>query len=171
MVSGRIAYAQILCAAIKTVKGELQLNINEGIPFFETIFQNSRYLYLWEAKVKSRILSFDFVLSINSFVTDIDYKNHVLYYKTVISTDEGNVEISDINFNIITGGSGGGSSGGGDMSDLIQNGIFYLPVFIADGVQVYRTLTQYVSEEMGTVTTELSETTYIKVDGTFVERT
>ena len=57
------------------------------------------------------------------------------------------------------------------MENLTQNGIFYLPVAIDGDVQVYRQLREYINADMGGVTTELSEKTYIKnSDGVFVER-
>lgn len=169
MSEGRAAYAVIIDSAIKTQRGELQLNVIEGIPYFETVFQSPVYAEQWKANVERRINSFPFVVSISSFEYEIDFRNHVLKYDVIIETDLGSIEVNDINFKTSTISAGGGE--GGDMANLIQNGEFYLPVYIENGVQVYRKLTQYVSEEIG-VTTELSTETYVKDgSGNFILQT
>ena len=88
----------------------------------------------------------------------------------VVLTDLGTVTIKSIDYNISTVGSHPGE-GGGDMESLIQNGVFYLPVYMENGVQVYRQLKQFIDTTMGGVTTELSEETYIKSAGVFVKQT
>ena len=87
-----------------------------------------------------------------------------------VVTDDGLVTINGIDYSISTIGTHG-SGGGGEMETLVQNGIFYLPVFKENGVQVYRQLRQYVMPNKGGVTTDLSEETYVKnIDGVFVLR-
>lgn len=52
---------------------------------------------------------------------------------------------------------------------LTEDGIFYLPVFKNElEQQVYRRLLQHEDEEMGGITTELSEELYIRQNGHFV---
>lgn len=166
MSYGRAAYAVAIDSAIKTQRGELQLDVVEGIPYFETVFQSPVYAEQWKANVERRVNSFPFVKSIVDFEYEVDFRNHVLKYDMTIETDLGNITVNDINFKTSTISAGGGE--GGDMANLIQNGEFYLPVYLENGTQVYRKLTQFVSEELG-VTTELSNETYIKDgNGNFV---
>ena len=164
MCDGKIAYAQIIEAAILTVKGELQFNVEQGIPYFDTIFLHPNKIALWKAYVIKRVKEFSFVLTVDKFEYDFDYKNHTVNYSMTVSTDEGIVRINSIDYSISTIGTH--TSGGGDGGEqLIQNGIFYLPVFKKGNVQYYRQLKQYVDEQMGSVTTELSEETYVKNTG------
>lgn len=54
---------------------------------------------------------------------------------------------------------------------LTQDGIFYLPVYVKDDVQYYRQLRQYEDEETHEITTELSDTLYIRENQKFIEYT
>lgn len=170
MCDGKVAYGQIIKAAILTVKGELQFDTEEGIPYFDTIFRSPRKAALWKAYVIKRVNKFSFVNAVTEFDYDFDYKNHVINYTMRIDTDKGVVTINSVDYNVSTIGTHtGGESGGGEQ--LVQNGIFYLPVYIQNTVQIYRQLKQFVDEEEGTVTTELSEETYVKnADGVFVKQ-
>lgn len=168
MAEGKASYAVAIDSAIKTQRGELQLDVFNGIPFFESVFQSPSMLGLWKANVAERVEKFDFVESIEEFEAEIDFKNHVLKFTLEVLTDLGYVRVNDINFNISTIRPGGNSGEEENMASLIQDGIFYLPVFKEGSIQIYRQLKQNVSEEMG-VTTELSEELYIKNgQGTFV---
>lgn len=66
--SGVQAYADILKAAILTQTGELQLDPDRGIPYFETVFENPRYLSLWAAYIERTVKSFPWVVRIEDFV-------------------------------------------------------------------------------------------------------
>ena len=156
------AYAYIIGDAIRTVKGEIQLNTEAGIPYFATVFDRSDKLNIWKHYVKKRILALDFVTGISQFDAEIIGDDRMLKYDMIVNTIDGEVNIAAVD---PTGTGGGG--GGGGMGGLVQNGIFYLPVFLRDGVQVYRQLKEYYLD--GAVTTELSEETYVKnAEGTFV---
>lgn len=169
MADGRIAQGQILEAAILTVKGELQFDIERGIPYFETIFASQKFAPRWRAKAIERTMEFDWVQSVDSLTYSIDSHEHTINYTMTVTTNLGTVTITGVDYNIITPKPD--SDGGGGMENLTQNGIFYLPVAIEGGVQVYRQLREYINADMGGVTTELSEKTYIKnSDGVFVER-
>jgi hypothetical protein len=170
MADGKIAQGQILEAAILTVKGELQFDLENGIPYFDTIFLSPAKAYLWRASVINRVKKFDWVHEVTQFDHVLDYKNHVVTYTMVVLTDLGTVTIRSIDYNISTVGSHTGEGGGG-MESLIQNGVFYLPVYKENGVQIYRQLKQFIDPNMGGVTTELSEETYIKSAGVFVKQT
>ena len=171
MTDGRYAQAQIIQSAILTVKGELQYDTERGIPYFETIFDHPKKIDLWRAYVIDRVRKFEWVRDITDFTQEFDYSNKIIKYKMTIVTDNGVVHINSIDYSISTIGThGGGGSGGGES--LVQNGIFYLPVFKDGDVQVYRQLKQYVMPDGSGVTTEVSEQTYIKnADGVFVVRT
>lgn len=163
---GRAAYAVVIDSAIKTQRGELQLDKYNGIPFFETVFTNPNYLSLWKSEVEDRIRKFDFVQNVENFETEIDFKQHLLKFDIIVRTDLGDVEVNDVNFNIYTDAQTM-NNGVVDVGNLVQDGIFYLPVYKENGVQVYRQLTQVVSDTG--VSTELSETLYVKNSGgTFV---
>ena len=54
---------------------------------------------------------------------------------------------------------------------LTQDGIFYLPVYVKDDVQYYRQLRQYEDEETHEITTELSDTLYVRENKKFIEYT
>lgn len=54
---------------------------------------------------------------------------------------------------------------------LTQDGIFYLPVYVKDDVQYYRQLRQYDDEETHEITTELSDTLYVRENQKFIEYT
>lgn len=157
------AYAYIIGDAIRTVKGELQLDIEAGIPYFATVFDRSDKLSIWKHYVEKKILSYDFVLGIPKFEVELTNDKSILRYDMTVKTKDGLVNIASVD----PVGQGGGGGGGG-MGGLVQNGIFYLPVFLRDGVQVYRQLKEYNLE--GSYTTELSEQTYIKnSEGIFVQ--
>lgn len=161
MVTDKNAYAYIIGDAIRTVKGELQLDTENGIPYFATVFDRSDKLNIWKHYVEKKILGFDFVTGISQFNAEIIGDDRMLKYDMIVETIDGEVSIAAVD----PTGTGGG--GGGGMGGLVQNGIFYLPVFLRDGVQVYRQLKEYhLGEE---VTTELSEETYVKnAEGIFV---
>lgn len=91
MADGNDARSQIISAALRTRRGELQLDTERGVPYFETIFQSgSRYnIQLWEAYVRKTISEFDFVKSISSFDYDIDYKTGIIRYTLVIEGTDG----------------------------------------------------------------------------------
>lgn len=170
MCDGKVAYAQIIEAAVLTVKGELQFDTEQGIPYFDTIFRSPKRAALWKAYVVDRVKQFSFVSSITQFDYTFDYKNHVINYEMRVNTDKGKVTITSVDYTVSTIGTHtSGGSGGGEQ--LVQNGIFYLPVYMENNVQVYRQLKQYVDDVEGTVTTELSEDTYIKnTSGVFVKQ-
>ncbi len=170
MCDGKIAYAQIIESAVLTVKGELQFDIEQGIPYFDTIFRSAKRAALWKAYVIDRVKQFSFVTSVTSFEYDIDYKNHVINYTMRVNTDKGKVTITSVDYTVSTIGTHT-SSGTGGGEQLTQNGIFYLPVYKQNNIQVYRQLKQYVDDAEGLVTTELSETTYVKdANGVFVKQ-
>ena len=163
MADDKNAYAYIIGDAIRTVKGEIQLDTELGIPYFATVFDRSDKLNIWKHFVNKKILAYDFVTGITKFDAEIIDKD-VIHYDMIVETIDGSVNVNAFD---PAGSGGGGGGGGGDMGGLVQGGIFYLPVFLRNGIQVYRQLKEYNLE--GVVTTELSDETYVKNgEGIFV---
>lgn len=154
--SDKQAYAYILSDAIRTVRGEMQLDSNLGIPYFDTIFKNQNRVNIWKHYVTELVRSYDFVVGIIRFDYEIDSNSKTLKYELEVETVDGNVIITNPDPNGIVDGVGGGCG----MCSLTQEGIFYLPVFLHNGIQIYRQLKEYTLD--GVVTTELSDETYIR---------
>lgn len=163
LATDKNAYAYIIGDAIRTVRGEIQLDTDIGIPYFDTVFDRTQKINIWKHYVEKKILSYNFVTGISDFNVNILDDGEVLSYDMIVETVDGEVSVTSVD----PVGTGGGGGGGCDMCGLIQNGIFYMPVALRDGVQIYRQLKEYNLD--GAVTTELSEETYIKnSEGIFV---
>lgn len=93
--TGKEAYAEILRAAIMTLRGEIQLGIEIGIPYIETVFESYGRIMLWRSAVEDKVNSYSFVKAINSFVHNIDTYNKILHYTLVVETDIGEVTVSN----------------------------------------------------------------------------
>lgn len=162
MADGINAYRLVLEDAIRNCRGELQLDIERGVPHFETIFKSVNGIDIWKSDVRKLILGYEFVESIDSFNVEVDEAKKILNYELIVNTDIGPVSVLS---NDPTGPVDDG--GGEDMGGLIQDGNFYLPVWKRDGVQYYRLLTDAIEPGTDLVATDISETLYIKVDGRF----
>lgn len=92
MVDGKEAYAQIINATMRTVRGELQLNTRKGLPYFETVFENRNLVEIWRSEAVIAITALPFVKKVVSFDCKID--GDVLQYTSTIETDNGTVEIN-----------------------------------------------------------------------------
>lgn len=88
---GSEARTQIISAALRTRRGELQLDIERGIPYFETIFQSGdkSRIQLWEAFVRKTVNEFDFVKSIKSFEYDVNYQTGTITYTLIAESIDG----------------------------------------------------------------------------------
>lgn len=75
--------------ATKTNYGEIILNTQAGIPYFETIFIAHPDIELWKSYMKETILRVPKVLSIEYFKTNEYNKEGVLKYACVINTQYG----------------------------------------------------------------------------------
>ena len=91
-VDGVEAYAVIIGDAIRTVRGELQLDTERGVPYFETVFKSVNGIDIWKNDVRKRVLEFPFVKSIDSF--DVSYANRKLEYTMRLTTDAGDVTVT-----------------------------------------------------------------------------
>ena len=92
VVDGIEAYAVIIRDAIRTVRGELQLDTEHGVPYFETVFKSVNGIDIWKNDVRKRVLEFPFVKSIDSF--DVSYANRKLEYTMRLTTDAGDVTVA-----------------------------------------------------------------------------
>ena len=90
--TGKQAYADIIGDTIRTVSGELQLDVNRGVPYFETVFKSVNGIDIWKNDVRKRVLKFPFVKSIDSF--DVSYANRKLEYTMHLTTDAGDVTVT-----------------------------------------------------------------------------
>ena len=90
--NGKQAYADIIGDAIRTVRGELQLDTGRGVPYFETVFKSVNGIDIWKNDVRKRVLEFPFVKSIDSF--DVSYANRKLEYTMRLTTDAGDVTVT-----------------------------------------------------------------------------
>lgn len=162
MSSGKAAYSTIIECALRTRLGELPLDTEQGIPYFETVFQSSRQIPSFEADLRARIEELPFVEEVGVLETEFDRDKGVLRYSVKVVTTDGD-EVS------VSGGIGDKAyldeivlpEGGTNMQNLVQDGKFYLPVRIEDGVQKYRMLTDYYDPDNG-VQPAISEEVYKK---------
>ena len=90
LVSGKEAYAQIINAKMRTVVGEIQLNMRKGLPYFETIFENSTLLRVWESEAIKMLEALSFVIEVESFVCNVE--GTTVKYTSRIRTDRGVIE-------------------------------------------------------------------------------
>lgn len=91
--SDREAYGNIIADAIRTLEGELQLDIERGIPYQRTIWETVSRLNIWKIYVRNTILKYPFVIGIDSMAINISNGNH-LNYSITIQTNLGTVEVS-----------------------------------------------------------------------------
>lgn len=92
LVSGLEAYAQIINAKMRTSLGELQLSMEKGVPYFQTVFSDKSMVPIWQNAVEEMLLKIPFVKEITLF--DCKYEGDVLKYTAEIRTDNGTVTIN-----------------------------------------------------------------------------
>ena len=93
-VNGLDAYSAVIANVVRTVRGELQLDTERGVPYFETVFKSINGIDIWKSEVRKRVLALSFVRSIDSFSASWNTENHILSYSMTVSTDNGTVTIS-----------------------------------------------------------------------------
>jgi hypothetical protein len=94
-VTDKESFANIISDALRTLQGELQLDVEAGIPYLETIFESNNNIELWKHRVREVVDGFDFVESIDSFTTEWDVSKNLLKYNLRITTTKGEVEVSN----------------------------------------------------------------------------
>ena len=93
-VDGLDAYSAMIADVVRTVRGELQLDTERGVPYFDTVFKSLNGIDIWKSEVRKRVLALSFVRSIDSFSASWKPENHILSYSMTVSTDNGTVTIS-----------------------------------------------------------------------------
>ena len=93
-VDGLDAYSTVIADVVRTVRGELQLDMERGVPYFETVFKSINGIDIWKSEVRKRVLLLSFVRSIDSFSASWKPENRILSYSMTVSTDNGTVTIS-----------------------------------------------------------------------------
>ena len=91
--NGKQAYADIIGDTVRTVCGELQLDVNRGVPYFETVFKSVNGIDIWKNDVRKIVNGLSFVKSIVSFDVSWNPLNRKLNYEMVVETDEGKVTV------------------------------------------------------------------------------
>lgn len=91
--TGKQAYADIIGDTIRTVSGELQLDVNRGVPYFETVFKSVNGIDIWKNDVRKIVNGLSFVKSIVSFDVSWNPISRKLNYEMVVETDDGEVTV------------------------------------------------------------------------------
>lgn len=91
--SGLSAYADIIADKVRTLEGEMQLDIEGGIPYQRTIWDNMSELDVWKIYVRQTVSALPFVKSIVSFTTNVS-DGKMLSYVLEVETDIGTVTVS-----------------------------------------------------------------------------
>ena len=91
--TGKQAYADIIGDTVRTVCGELQLDVNRGVPYFETVFKSVNGIDIWKNDVRKIVNRLSFVKSIVSFDVSWNPLNRKLNYEMVVETDDGEVTV------------------------------------------------------------------------------
>ena len=91
--TGKQAYADIIGDTIRTVCGELQLDVNRGVPYFETVFKSVNGIDIWKNDVRKIVNGLSFVKSIVSFDVSWNPISRKLKYEMVVETDDGEVTV------------------------------------------------------------------------------
>lgn len=89
LLSDEEAVMRIVKHRIQTKKYELQYDMNRGIPYFETIFDNSFYLPIWVDNMITTILGTEGVKSVEYFYPNLESGTHKLSYKCGVITTYG----------------------------------------------------------------------------------
>lgn len=92
--TGKQAYADIIRAAVSTVRGEIQLAVELGIPYFDTIFDSYGKVNIWKSHVEDTVKRFPFVRSISRFDASFNADTKHMNYTMDVDTDDGEVTIS-----------------------------------------------------------------------------
>ena len=87
------AYAHIIEECVRTLPGELQLDLDYGIPYQTTVWEGAREIDDWKVEVRTLVEELDFVVSVVSLAAEFDAAQKRLNYEMTVETDEGLVEI------------------------------------------------------------------------------
>lgn len=94
MTNDLIALLNVIRCAVQTNMGELQYNVNKGVPHLQTIFSNPSLEQVWKSYLQSTIEAIDGVISVQFIETEFDHQKSILTYTTSIITIYGTGEIN-----------------------------------------------------------------------------
>ena len=94
MVSDLEALKNVIENVLRTQLGELQLNTQKGIPYFQTIFSHQTNVQYWKAYMVEAIENIDNVIRCESFEIDINNEKNLLTYNSTIKTIYGDIFIN-----------------------------------------------------------------------------
>lgn len=94
IATGVEAYGIIIADAIRTLVGELQLDVQRGIDYENTVFASASRLIQWKRDVQDAVTEFDFVKSVKTFEANVVDGNTVSYRLEVV-TDSGLTVVTD----------------------------------------------------------------------------
>lgn len=83
------ALLNVVKNVVQTHRYEIQLDMNKGIPYMSTIFDNGAYLSLWKSYMVEEISNVENVNYIESFTTEYDPSKYTLSYKCFINSKFG----------------------------------------------------------------------------------
>lgn len=94
MVSDMTALLNVVSNVARTMRFELQYNLNKGIPYMQTIFQDATKVALWASYMQEAILAVDKVKGISYFDIKYDPSKSLLSYTAGILTEYGSTTIN-----------------------------------------------------------------------------
>lgn len=77
---------------VQTQRGELQLDITRGIPYFETVFSSSRNSKAWAAEMTKALSAIPNVTGVDSFKFQI--KENTIKYVALLRSTFGKVTVN-----------------------------------------------------------------------------
>ena len=86
------ALANVILNRQQTASGELQYNINGGIPYFSTVFSSPPDLQMFEAFLREDAISVPEVERVTAF--SVDVSGGTLTYKMELSTIYGGITVN-----------------------------------------------------------------------------
>ena len=93
LCEGKARHAEVLASVMRTVRGEIELDIEEGLPFFSTVF-GYRQAEAMAIEIESRARQLDFVKEIRDFRWSVNDQKGTFSYKLTVLTEDGEVTIS-----------------------------------------------------------------------------
>lgn len=93
---GKEEISQIIAQRLKTVLGEWFLNVDLGLPYFDSILVKNVDLSVIEALIRNEILNCPGVIDIEEFTMDIDKARRELSVDCRINSVEGIIDFTEV---------------------------------------------------------------------------
>ena len=91
LIDGKSAIANVCRNAVYSLQGELQYDLEYGIPYFDVLFGSKPNIDLFKYYLQRQLLSVDGVFAIKNLETKIEGEE--LQYTATIETNEGTVQL------------------------------------------------------------------------------